>query len=606
LRQKVTLRILAIIFLTSSALFLLPPSLSPSRAFASSSNARLEVWSPDLHSSNITNLALTPGQQFTVRVNLTNAGPLLGFDVSLNYNITIGPNILQALCYPASSTCSSPAPNNPLTGGLFDPAAFYPPGCSIIPVKSGIDVPPGFIRFAAVVQGGCTVPGTGTLFSITFQVVGIGSDSIDIIQYASPGLVGSAITGGVGNPPATTNVPYDPFSAYFRNKPGIPPAPSFSFPSGEHLSGAAIQFNATQTVDPDNPNAPNHGIQSEPIVYDTDNNQVYDTGEPVILGPAPAAGTPLGAPPPAPCGRYVCPPHNKPDPHFSYVDTGSHGHWVPGDSVVYDQNENGIFDAGDWVITGPAVAQGTNLSNDPLITYVDIHPNNFWDNGYIWYWGDGSSLINTGNVTSHVFQSGPNTNSAGSFAVKLVVYDSDDGLINRQILNVFIGPLFTFDISASMILSKPSVNQGEKLGVTVTLTNTGNQIINDTYKGKPWALASMNVTYDLNTVTTIDSKTGIKLPTQAGATYNYTIDTTNLSPRVYTVAVNALIINETTQQVIPNANPDNFKSQSFTVVSTKQGGIPVYVLAGIAGGAVVVVSAVVYVVRRRKPLDEQL
>ena len=67
-------------------------------ATSTSLPAILEVWSPDVHSSNITSTTLFPvGGQFTARVNVTNAGPIAGFDVFLNYNLTFGPDVIQAV-----------------------------------------------------------------------------------------------------------------------------------------------------------------------------------------------------------------------------------------------------------------------------------------------------------------------------------------------------------------------------------------------------------------------------------------------------------------------------------------------------------------------------
>src|SRR5438445_12033858 len=46
-------------------------------------NARLEVWNPDLHSSNITSTSLFPvGSQFTVMVNVTDSGPTDAFAIT--------------------------------------------------------------------------------------------------------------------------------------------------------------------------------------------------------------------------------------------------------------------------------------------------------------------------------------------------------------------------------------------------------------------------------------------------------------------------------------------------------------------------------------------
>src|SRR5437867_7543617 len=88
--------------------------------------ARLEVWSPVVHSSNITDPGLTAGppvfpvgSQFNVRVNLTYTGHISLFDITLHYNLTIGPNVLQAVFT-----------GDELLGALIDPSQNYGNGCT--------------------------------------------------------------------------------------------------------------------------------------------------------------------------------------------------------------------------------------------------------------------------------------------------------------------------------------------------------------------------------------------------------------------------------------------------------------------------------------------
>jgi hypothetical protein len=56
---------------------------------------------------------------------------------------------------------------------------------------------------------------------------------------------------------------------------------------------------------------------------------LYDAGEPVIAGTAPAVGTLL-----------------KSDLRIKYVETDGNKVWDPGESVVYDVNLNNIYDGG--------------------------------------------------------------------------------------------------------------------------------------------------------------------------------------------------------------------------------------------------------------------
>src|SRR5213593_2448216 len=106
--RSLTLRLcisILILFLSVSVLSLTPGQVG----VRGQAPARLEVWSPDVHSSNITSLTLFPvGSTFPVLVNLTYPGKILTFDISLDYNITVGPNVLQAV-------------SASLAGGLIDP-----------------------------------------------------------------------------------------------------------------------------------------------------------------------------------------------------------------------------------------------------------------------------------------------------------------------------------------------------------------------------------------------------------------------------------------------------------------------------------------------------
>src|SRR2546427_411682 len=73
----------------------------------------------------------------------------------------------------------------------------------------------------------------------------------------------------------------------------------------------------------------------EPVVYDTNGNGIYDTGDVVIAGSAPPLGTPLEL-----------------DPLFGYLDLNGNGHWDTGEPVAYDTNDNGSYDYGEPMILG--------------------------------------------------------------------------------------------------------------------------------------------------------------------------------------------------------------------------------------------------------------
>jgi len=204
----------------------------------SSPPAILEVWNPILHSSNITSTTLfSPGSQFSVGVNVTAPGQISGFDVTLNYNITGGPNILQAV-----------RSGSELSGGLFDPNN-PPAGCSVLVARNQIDFPAGRIRFAAVMLGGCFATGTGTLFTLTFRVTGTGTSFIDIVRTSSSG---TTVTSIVSAAPTFSDIPYLPVDARFQNVPGIPPIASFDFTPGFPAKGEVVSFSGGKSYDPDN------------------------------------------------------------------------------------------------------------------------------------------------------------------------------------------------------------------------------------------------------------------------------------------------------------------------------------------------------------------
>ena len=100
---------------------------------------------------------------------------------------------------------------------------------------------------------------------------------------------------------------------------------------------------------------------NETVVYDTDNNGIYDLGDRVI---AAAKGTTL------PTGTFLAT-----DPKIKFIDTNGDGVWNTGEQVVYDNNDNNIFDAGEPAIAGVG---GNHWSDYPGL-----------DNGAHGFTGDG-------------------------------------------------------------------------------------------------------------------------------------------------------------------------------------------------------------------------
>lgn len=70
------------------------------------------------------------------------------------------------------------------------------------------------------------------------------------------------------------------------------------------------------------------------------------------------------------------------DPHIMFVSNNNYPTWNSTESIVYDSNGNGQYDATDRVIypgTGQALTSGMSLSNDPKLKFYDRNVNGRWD-----------------------------------------------------------------------------------------------------------------------------------------------------------------------------------------------------------------------------------
>jgi hypothetical protein len=103
----------------------------------------------------------------------------------------------------------------------------------------------------------------------------------------------------------------------------------------------------------------------ESVAYDSNNNNQYDQGEPVVAAfqyqPADAV--------------------LQTDSHIKYFETGGDTHWDIGEAIVYHSGTNSSFSRGDLVIAGPRPALNSTLANDPNIMYVDSNVDGHWDPG---------------------------------------------------------------------------------------------------------------------------------------------------------------------------------------------------------------------------------
>lgn len=421
---------------------------------------------------NLTSLTgLGQGTQFTVNVNVTNVGPLSGFDVTIRYTISSSlPSIISVV--PNTAT---------FNGGLFDPSANLPPGCSVLPVKVDVRQPPvNTIRLAAVIQGSCTVggpTGTGVLFSATFQVLDYGGTAIDIVEGAdSGGTQKLQIISGSGDHQL---VPVQIYNAYFRNKAGVPPVARFTYTPPAPILGQTVTFNGTLSYDPENPGGPSKGI-----------------------------------------AKYI---------------------WEYGDNSLADQ--------------------GATVNNP-----------------------------------THIFRVEPTVPVAGTFQVRLIVVDTDNGLPMRVTQLVKISIPIVHDLAVTISADKDQVNVGDTIHVTVTVYNRGNR--NEQ--------ASLVVKYDYGPQgTVLGQNNSFAIMSSNNIPFEYPVQTGNLAARAYTITATVQILNG----AVDPTPLDDVANYSFTLTGGSTGptlGLSVPLLAGLTAIALGAVGSAVYLVRRRRKDEDTL
>src|SRR2546425_5967548 len=430
--------------------------------------ATLQIWSPDLHSSNITSTSLFPvGSTFIVGLNVTNAGALGGFDITLNYG----------LGGVASSTVPIVVDSATLAGGLFDPSQhFADPNCSILTARGDVIPVLNRIRFAAAVVGGCTVAGTGRLLIMNFHVVAVGATSIDLIQGADSG--GNQKLSIVSGTSDHSLVQLQVYNAYFRNKVGIPPIAGFTYAPANPLAGQTVGFNTNSS-----------------LTYDPD------------------------------------------------VSAGLR----------------------------PGIKQ------------------------YIWSWGDNLPLSQGNSLTNptHIFKFSPTVPATGTFEVKLIVIDTDDGLPSETFQLVTVNAPVVRNLAVSISADKNQLNVGDTIKVTVTAYNRGNQNEN----------ANLTVWYDLGAGTLLGQNSSFPLVVSSNRAFEYSVQTSNLTPRAYTIYAQIVLLGHADENPI-----DNLATYSFTLIGSNQQtvGLSVPLLAGGVVAALAAIGSGVFFVRRRRKDEDTL
>ena len=126
--------------------------------------------------------------------------------------------------------------------------------------------------------GACNDTGPGTIVSIIFQIAGIGVSPLTLGAGLSPNGNAQGFT-ELGSQTSQGAIPLVPTTAdgYFKNEPTkLGPKASFTFAPASVKLHQQINFTATGSSDPDNVNAPNHGISK----YTWDLGSGYTTTTP--------------------------------------------------------------------------------------------------------------------------------------------------------------------------------------------------------------------------------------------------------------------------------------------------------------------------------------
>jgi hypothetical protein len=119
-----------------------------------------------------------------------------------------------------------------------------------------------------------------------------------------------------------------------------------------------------------------HVGSTRAVIYDQDGSNTFSLGDTLIAGDSQPLFQDFGSGP-FPKGDAL-----QPDPLLRFVDANANGTWDPGETLVYDANNNSMYDAGDGIAQGTAPAPGTPLSSDPKLTEtVKSYPVN--DSAYV-------------------------------------------------------------------------------------------------------------------------------------------------------------------------------------------------------------------------------
>jgi hypothetical protein len=216
------------------------------------------VWSNACNSFNITvascGSALTKGSTISVQINVTNVvkDEFAGYEFYLYYD----PTFLSAT---SADTTSFPI--------VF-------PSSQIIKQEF---FPVGTVHVVGACLH-CNDTGPGTIVNINFNIIGIGVSPMTLAAGLAPnGQAQSFTTLGSQTPQGAVFLIPNTADGYFKNEPTkLGPKASFTFTPASARLHQQINFTATGSFDPDNADAPNHGIS----LYTWDFGSGYATTTP--------------------------------------------------------------------------------------------------------------------------------------------------------------------------------------------------------------------------------------------------------------------------------------------------------------------------------------
>ncbi len=169
------------------------------------------VWS-DRYGTNVTDLSLIPGSEFTIKVNVTLTPSINTYEFFLNYNAFY----INA------------------TKAIVKEGTFFADRCLLCFNDTGT---PGVVRVSVAATGADARSGNGTLAFITFQVVGVGATALDVNRDQL--LLGA------------TSISHTTEDGLFSNTLGKPPVAVFTFAPTRPVQGDVVNFNASASKDPD-------------------------------------------------------------------------------------------------------------------------------------------------------------------------------------------------------------------------------------------------------------------------------------------------------------------------------------------------------------------